>query len=96
MPLPKKLLRVGERYEVRCVIVSSKQLIPRMTRELGTNSAGPETLTSQSKLVKLDKNIYQYSYVIRNATSKDSGNYSCIARNAIGKSQRRFQIQVNA
>ena len=96
MPLPKKLLRVGERYEVRCTIVSSKQLIPRMIRELSTNSTGPETLTSQSKLVKLDKNIYQYSYVIRDATVKDSGNYSCIARNALGKSQRRFQIKVNA
>jgi hypothetical protein len=96
MPLPKKLLRAGQRYEVKCIIVSGEQLIPRMIRELDTNSTGPERLTSQSKLVKVDKNIYRYSYVIRNASARDSGNYSCIAGNAIGESRRKFQIQVNA
>lgn len=67
-----------------------------MTRELGSNTDGAETLTSKAKLTKVDKHVYVYSYVIRNATINDSGIYSCVARNSIGESERKFHIQVEA
>lgn len=91
-----KVLKSGGEYELKCTMVSSDPLTPSMTKNLGTNLEGSESLTSKAKLVKLDKHVYEYTYVIQNATNKDSGNYSCVARNAIGESQRKFQIKVEA
>ena len=96
MPSPLEILRIGHRYKLKCTIVSSEPIIPRMTRELESNTKGAENLTSKTKLVKLDKHVYVYSYVIRNATVNDSGIYSCVARNSIGESQKKFHIQVEA
>ncbi|XP_028414944.1 hemicentin-1-like isoform X2 [Dendronephthya gigantea] len=96
LPSRKKVLHSGERYELKCTIVSREPLAPSLTMDLDTKLGAQESLKGKAKLVKLDKRVYQFSYVIRNATRKDSGNYTCVARNSIGKSQRKFQIHVEA
>lgn len=96
VPLQEKSLKLGQRHEVNCTIISEKAITASISRSPGPNHRNHEILTQKARLTKLDRNVYRLSFTIEKPTINDTGLYTCEARNAIGISQRKFKIRVGA